>query len=52
MTGEDYNLRSLLEWVKEYGDDGCLPNQDGSGGVAYNFAKEVLVFMDTVEELK
>jgi len=46
----DYNLRNLLEWVKEYGDDGDLPNQDGSGGEAYRYAKELLIFMDVVEE--
>lgn len=50
MTKYYYNLRTLLEWVKEYGDDGDLPNQDGSGGDAYEFAKELLVFMDAVEE--
>ena len=43
---EDYNLRSLLEWVKEYGDNGDLPNQDGSGEDAYNFAKTLLAHMD------
>ncbi len=43
---EDYNLRSLLEWVNEYGDNGDLPNQDGSGGEAYNFAKTLLERMD------
>ena len=49
MSEKDYNLRNLLEWVKEYGDGGDLPNQDGSGGDAYNFAKALLVFMDAVE---
>ena len=24
MTDEDYNLRNLLEWVKEYGDWMCV----------------------------
>ena len=45
-TDEDYNLRSLLEWVKEYGDNGDLPNQDGSGEDAYNFAKMLLEHID------
>ena len=44
------SLRNLLEWVKEYGDGGDLPNQDGSGGEAYRYAKELLIFMDVVEE--
>jgi len=42
MTEQDYNLRSLLEWLKEYGDNGDLPNQDGSGADAYNFVKASL----------
>ena len=46
MSEEDYNLQSLLEWVKEYGDNGDLPNQDGSGGEAYNFAKMLLEHID------
>ena len=46
MSEKDYNLRSLLEWVKEYGDNGDLPNQDGSGGEAYNYAKTLLKRMD------
>ena len=45
-TDEDYNLRSLLEWIKEYGDNGDLPNQDGSGKDAYDFAKMLLEHID------
>ena len=46
MTEQDYNLRSLLEWLKEYGDNGDLPNQDASGADAYNFAITSLEHMD------
>ena len=46
MSEKDYNLRSLLEWIKEYGDNGDLPNQDGSGEEAYNFAKTLLKRID------
>ena len=46
FISEDYNLRSLLEWIKEYGDNGDLPNQDGSGGEAYDFAKVLLESMN------